>query len=194
MALSLQWWHQPRKVMSYRRHWSNELSQRKAVNLFLFIHRLSEPRWNSWISAMKPISLSGPTVLCGRSMNGHFLAAPQLWSGLHPSPSAHVLGALTPGVAQARGYWPPLSPWPVIGWRIGLWSVWANKTWGRVCWRLLGQRLLHFPERISRSIFPPWARTTMLVIYSCLTNYLKTWWLYTADNYYLSFWGPGIQE
>lgn len=146
------------------------------------------------MSALKPVSLSGSTGLCGRSMNGHFLAAPQLCSGLHPSPSAHALGALTPGVAQAWGSWPRLSPWPVIGWRIGLWSVWANKTWGSVCWWLLGQRLLHFPERISRSLFSPWARITMLVIYSCLTNYLKTLALHNRYLLPHSFWGPGIQK
>lgn len=49
-----------------------------------------------------------------------------------------------------------------------------------------GKRLLHFPERISEAYFSPWARIIMLVIYSCLTNYLKPSGFTQIDNYYFT--------
>lgn len=137
------------------------MNSHKESSQLVSLHRLSEPRWNLWISALKPVSLSGPTVLCGRSVERPLLGSTPTWSGPPPSPSAHTLGHWLPGVAQARGYWPPLSPWPVIGWRIGLWSVWANKTWGRgLLEGFSGTKASSLSWRISRSIFSPWARIT----------------------------------
>ena len=134
----------------------------KKSSQLVFLHRILEPRWNLYISDLKPISLSGPTVLRGRNPNWHGVKdygplldstptlvrppslplSPCVW-GTDPQewPRTEAIGlTLPPGQSLVEEQACDQSE-PVI-----------NKTWGRVWGRLLGERFLHFSERISRSI------------------------------------------
>lgn len=135
----------------YRRHWSNELSQRKAVNLFLFIDSQNQGEICGF--RLEASLFKWPHSPLWKERERPLLAVPQLGQ------------ASTLPLSPYSGHWPQesgpgqrllASPEPLaslLSWRIGLWSVWANKIWGRVCWRLLGKGFFTFLKEFLEAYF-----------------------------------------
>lgn len=133
-----------------------------------FLHRLSEPRWNLWFR-LEASLFKWPHS----PSEGAWTATWQYPNLVRPTslPLSPYLGTDLRR-AQARRLLASLSPWPVIGWRIGLWSVWANKTWVKGLLAASGTKASSLSWKKFKYIFSL-GKDNYVSYLSRLTNYLK---------------------